>query len=112
MILSLAKQFGGYVALGLLVVFLWMRLDAVAAERDLAQAQVGNLSDKIEDQNEGIRQLQQAGERNREIYLAGIDAANRRAVRLEINAEDILNLPEPTPSEACEATEELLRKGL
>lgn len=112
MIVTLAKQFGGYVALGLLVAFLWLRLDTVSAERDLAEAQVVTLSDQIEEQNDAVLALEAAAAQNREIYLAGLDAANRRAIRLEINAEDILNLPEPAPERVCEATEELLREGL
>lgn len=109
MILALLKQFGGYVALGLLVVFLWMRLDAVGAERDLAEAQVSTLSAQIKEQNKAVLALKEAATRNREVYLAGLDAANRRAIRLEIKAEDYLNTPIPSdPAEACEVADQIL----
>lgn len=85
------------------------RLDARTAERDLARAHVAGLSASITRQNEQIKAWQDAAKANREVYLAGLDAANRRAVRLEVNAERILALPSPsTPSEQCEAAHALL----
>jgi len=89
-----------------------MRLDTVGAQRDLARSQVSALSEQVEEQNGAVLALEAAAAQNREVYLAGLDAANRRAIRFELKAEELLRLPEPAPSEVCEVTEELLREGL
>jgi hypothetical protein len=86
--------------------------DSARAQRDLAEQRLETLGERLEDQNDAVSALEAAAVQNREAYLAGIAAANKRAVRLEIKAEDILNLPQPEPERVCEATEDLLRKGL
>lgn len=85
------------------------RLDARTAERDEARSQTTFLTEAINGQNAGIKALVDAAQQNREVYLAGLEAANRKAIRLEIDAEDILALPSPsTPNEQCEAAHALL----
>lgn len=83
--------------------------DTARAQRDEANAQLAFLTDLTARQNEAVRALEAAAQQNREVYLAGIEAANRKAVRLEIKAEDLLSMPAPTnPSEQCEAARALL----
>lgn len=119
MILSLLRKHYLSVILGSISVILLInsaivtnQRDAARAQRDEARTQVAYLSTKVEEQNNAVLALEAAAAHNREVYLAGLDAANRRAVRLEIKAEDILRLPEPAPEQLCEATEGLLREGL
>jgi hypothetical protein len=103
---------GALLAAGLALIPILMlnaRLDARTAERDAARLQVGSLSSSLELQNKGIEALVKASQANREVYLAGLEAANRRAIRLEVDAERILALPSPTtPTEQCEAAHALL----
>jgi hypothetical protein len=85
------------------------RLDACQSARDLALSQVETLSAQVEEQNNAVLALEAAATQNREIYLAGLEAANRKAVRLEIQAEDYLNLSTPSdPAEACEVADQIL----
>ena len=83
--------------------------DAARAERDLARNEVSVLGSQIKAQNEAVLALEAAAAENREIYLAGLEAASRKAVRLEINAEDYLNTPIPSdPTEACKVADRVL----
>ena len=85
------------------------RLDVRTAERDLLEIEKGIAVDLLERQNEAVAGWKAAAEQNREVYLAGLNAANRRAIRLELDAERILALPSPTdPNERCEAAHALL----
>lgn len=85
------------------------RLDTRTAELGEARTRVASLSASIERQNDAVLALEAAAAANREVYLAGLAAANRRAIRLEIDAERILALPSPTdPTEQCEAAHALL----
>lgn len=90
--------------------FLHQRIDTLTAQRDLARSQVSALSAQIEDQNDAVLALEAAAAQNREVYLAGLRAAEKRAVRLTVQAEDVLNLPPPqNPDEACEYAAGVLR---
>ena len=88
----------------------------VVAQRDAARADLraekvitADLSGKLLAQNEAIDRMAEQAKANREVYLAGLAAANRKAVRFEIKAEDILTLPSPaTKDEQCEAARALL----
>lgn len=88
----------------------------VATQRDAARADLraervitADLSEKLKTQNEAVQRMADAAKENREVYLAGLAAANRKAVRFEIKAEDILTLPSPaTKDEQCEAARALL----
>jgi hypothetical protein len=92
----------------------------VVAQRDAARADLraekvitADLSGKLLAQNEAIDRMAEQAKENREVYLAGLAAANRRAVRLEVKAEDILSLPSPTTKdEQCEAARALLLENI
>lgn len=102
---------GMLLGLSILCLLLSAQRDAARAERDLAQGRVEVLTTQIESQNEGIRQLAEASKQNRDVYLAGLKAAEKKAIRLTVEADDILALPAPTnPDEACEAAAGVLRK--
>jgi hypothetical protein len=111
MILELIKKYWWDAALILAVVVLQTALllksreaDLYKAERDAARTLVVTMSDQIEDQNAGIQALADVAKQNRDVYLAGLKAAEKRATRLTVEAEDILALPTPTnPDEACVA---------
>lgn len=100
-------------ALGAYILILNGRIDTVTAERDLARTQVTALTNNIENQNGAIEAWKAAADSNREVYLAGLEAAGRKAVRLEIQADDILAMPSPlTTEEQCEAAHQLLLQGV
>ena len=83
--------------------------DTARAERDNLSTQLSAVSDLLETQNRAVDNLRAAADANREVYLAGLEAANRKAVRLEIKAEDYLNTPIPSdPAEACEVADQIL----
>lgn len=85
--------------------------DAARAQRDLANTRVAALSTQIDAQNDGIRKLAEAAKQNRDIYVAGLKAAEKRAIRLTLDADELLALPAPTnPDEACDAAAGVLRK--
>ena len=87
------------------------RNGTLTARPDLARNQVTSLSSQIETQNASIKAMADAAERNRAVYLAGLKAAENRAVRLTIDAEDILALPTPTdPAMYCEGAAGILRE--
>lgn len=101
------------IALGLLSVMLTVtrsERDKARAERDQARTEVAMLTSSIEEQNQGILALQQAAEQNRELYLAGLKAAEKKAVKLEVRAADVLALPAPAPDEACTAANSVLKE--
>lgn len=84
--------------------------DAARAERDAEIVRTTTMSAQIERQNDGIRAMVEASKQGREIYLAGLKAAENKAVRLTVEAEDILALPAPTnPDEACAAAAGVLK---
>lgn len=100
-------------ALGLLSVMLTVaraERDKALAQRDQARTEAAMLVSSIEVQNQGILALQEAAEQNRELYLAGIKAAEKRAVKLEVRAADVLALPAPAPEEACTAANSVLKE--
>ena len=85
------------------------QIDARTAERDLARSQVEGLGKQIEDQNDGVLALEAAAAMNRDVYLAGLKAAEKQAVKLEIKASDYLAAPIPTdPQEACRVADQIL----
>lgn len=94
--------------LGIALAVTTAQRDAARAQRDLANTRVSTLSDQIKRQNEGIRQLAEAAKQNREVYLAGLRAAEKKAVRLTVEAEDILALPAPVPADRCQRAADLL----
>lgn len=89
------------------------RLDRAVAQRDQARAQIAILSDTIELQNEAVTAMAELAERDREEYLANYAEADRRAVRLEVKAEDVMALPRPdNPDNTCEAAADILREAM
>lgn len=67
----------------------------------------------IATQNDAVDALAKQREADRKAYLAGLQAANKQAIRLEVDAAKLLELPTPAdPAEACRAAEALLRKEL
>ena len=95
------------------VLLLLARADRDTARAELLAANTLNatLSDKLTTQSDAVKAWKQAATANRDVYLAGLDAANRRAVRLEIQAADILNMPIPSdPHEACEVADRILEE--
>jgi hypothetical protein len=85
------------------------RLDARTAERDAARFQVAALGKQIENQNDAVLALEAAAAMNRDVYIAGLKAAEKQAVRLEIKAADYLSMPTPTdPQEACRVADRIL----
>lgn len=85
------------------------QIDARTSERDLARSQVAGLGKQIEDQNDGILALEAAAAANRDVYLAGLKAADKQAVRLEIKAADYLTMPTPDDQqEACRVADHIL----
>lgn len=101
------------IALGLLSVMLIVtraERDKALAQRDKARTEVVMLTSSIEEQNQGILALQEAAEQNRELYLAGLKTAEKKAVKLEVRAADVLALPTPAPEEACTAANSVLKE--
>lgn len=97
------------IALGVSLLLVKAQLDATRADLRAEKVLTSGLSDQIEDQNQQIANWKAASEANREVYLEGLAAANRQAVRLEIKAEDYLNMPIPSdPVEACVVAKEIL----
>lgn len=87
------------------------RLDERTAERDAANIKVASLSASIERQNGAVAAWKAAAEANREVYLAGLDAANRRAIRLEVGAERIMAMQPPAdPAARCDAAADILKE--
>lgn len=88
----------------------------LSAEREKTarlEMQVATAGQLLAQQNAGIEALSAQREEDRKAYLAGIRAADKQAVRLEIDAADILSLPSPaTRDEQCTAAETLLRSEL
>jgi hypothetical protein len=85
------------------------QIDARTAERDLARSQVSTLGKLIENQNDAVLALEAAAAMNRDVYLAGLKAAEKQAIKLEIKASDYLATPIPTdPAEACVVADHIL----
>lgn len=109
MIVKFLKDNLSYILMVCTFAALWLHIKAVESERDLLQIEKDIAVGIIERQNEAVAGWKAAAEQNREVYLAGLEAANRKAIRLEIDAEEILSLPSPsTPTEQCEAAHALL----
>lgn len=116
--MTLLDKIKAAIPVGLLVtaVMAVIGMYIMAAQRDEARAALraekaisADLAEKLMEQNEAVDKLEKAAKQNRDIYIAGLQAANRKAIRLEIDAEEILKLPSPeTPDEQCEAARELL----
>lgn len=67
------------------------------------------LSGQIERQNAAIESWKRTTEVNRKMYVAQLAAANKRAARLEVEAEEILTKDAPMdPLLYCEAADEIL----
>lgn len=99
----------GLAAVTVLLLIASSQLDAVRADLRAEKVITADLSEKLKTQNEAVQRMADAAKENREVYLAGLAAANRKAVRFEIKAEDILTLPSPTTKdEQCEAARALL----
>lgn len=98
-------------ALGIMLILSQAAHDVTKAGLRIEKAQTKILSEKIETQNAAVSRLERVAKQNREVYLAGLDAANRRAVRLEIKASDYLTMPVPSnPDEACRVAGEILEE--
>lgn len=101
LIASLALMFG-YMTM--------LKLDTCSANLKAEQVRTASLSASIQRQNDGINALVQASKQNREVYLAGLKAAEKKAVRLEIDAADILNRQPPAdPQFRCQWAADVLR---
>lgn len=112
MIVKFLKDNLTYIMLIAAFGILFLRLEAVKNERDLLRLEKAVAISAIEQQNEAIADWKEAAEGNREVYLAGLEAASRKAIRLEVDADEILSLPSPpTQPEQCEAARELLIGG-
>ena len=91
-------------------VWLAARLDAAQADLRAEKTLTASLSRSITLQNKGIEAMAKAANANREAYEAGLKAAEKQAVRLTAEAEDILRLPPPpSPELACEYAADVLR---
>lgn len=84
--------------------------DAAKANLRAEKTMTATLSAQLAQQNAAVDSLVVQRKEDREAYLAGIRAANGRAIKLEVDAERILALP--TPDDQCAATEAMLRKEL
>lgn len=103
--------FMGAVVLFVLANIALNQRDAARSEAAALKTELSLRDSVIEQQNAGIDRLAAQRKEDREAYLAGIRAANNRAVRLEVDAERILAMPAPRdPNEQCGAAAELLRK--
>jgi hypothetical protein len=92
------------------ILILNARLDATTADLRAEKTLTASLSSSLALQNKGIEAMAKAANANREAYEAGLKAAEKQAVRLTIEAEDILKLPPPpTPEQACEYAADVLR---
>lgn len=101
LIASLALMFG-YMTM--------LKLDACSANLKAEKTLTASLSASIERQNAAVKALVDASKQNREIYLAGLKAAEKKAVRLEIDAADILNQQPPAdPQFRCQWAADVLR---
>lgn len=99
----------GLAVVTMLLMFASSQLETTRALLDAQKVITADLSEKLKTQNEAVQRMADAAKENREVYLAGLAAANRKAVRFEIKAEDILTLPSPaTKDEQCEAARALL----
>lgn len=120
MILSFLRANWGVCALLVVIATLLVRnavietrLDRTRAELNAAKAE-GYLKDSlIEQQNAAVDSLVVQREADREAYRMGISAANQRAIKIEVDAQRILDIPAPaTREEQCSAAEALLREEL
>lgn len=120
MILTLLKKHWYVVALLLLVAvqsarvgYFSTKLEKAEAERDNIATQLAWSRELLTTQSAAVDSLSKQREEDRKAYLAGIQAANKRAIQLEVSAERILSLPTPIdPANQCTAAEALLRKEL
>ncbi len=120
MILTLLKKHWYVVALLLMVTvqsarvgYYSTKLEKAEAERDNNATQLAWANELLTVQSAAVDSLSKQREEDRKVYLAGIQAANKRAIPLEVSADRILSLPTPAdPAEQCTAAEALLRKEL
>jgi hypothetical protein len=85
------------------------RLDAAQANLKTQKMLNVIMAERIETQNDAVLALEYAAAANRDVYLAGLKAAEKQAVRLEIKAADYLSMPTPTdPQEACRVADQIL----
>lgn len=99
--------------LGIMAVSLWatkLKLDACSSRRELVEAQASHLADAVRQQNDAIAALAASAEANRETYLAGLKAAEKRAVKLEYRAAEVMAMPEPAEAERCDAANAILKE--
>lgn len=89
------------------------KIAQLEAERDNNATQLAWANELLTVQSAAVDSLSKQREEDRKVYLAGIQAANKRAIQLEVSADRILSLPTPSdPAEQCTAAEALLRKEL
>lgn len=89
------------------------KIAQLEAERDNNATQLAWATELLTTQSAAVDSLSKQREEDRKAYLAGIQAANKRAIQLEVSAERILSLPTPPdPATQCTAAEALLRKEL
>lgn len=93
-------------------------IEIITNQRDAARAnaasltlQLGSANASIERQNAAVESLRQQREEDRELYLAGLRAAERKAITLEIGAAELLALPAPE-GDQCAPAAALLMENL
>lgn len=120
MILDLARRYWSQLALGLALAAALFFLNSTKGDLSDANAKIATMTAEaaltktmVEQQNAGIDALKATRDDDRKLYLAGLAAAGKQAVNLQVDAAELLRLPSPaTRDEQCAAAEALLRKEL
>lgn len=120
MIVKLLKSYWFELAIGLVFGAMYISIAILSGKLERAREELtavraeNQLKDSmIDQQNAAVESLVVQREEDRNAYLAGIAAANKRAIKIEVDAQRILSIPTPaTREEQCSAAETLLRKEL
>lgn len=120
MIVKLLKAYWFELVMGLVFGAMYLSIANLSGKLERARGELAVISAEnrlkdslIEQQNAAVESLAVQREEDRNAYLEGIAAANKRAIKIEVDAQRILSIPTPaTREEQCSAAETLLRKEL
>lgn len=120
MIVKLLKAYWFELVMGLVFGAMYLSIANLSGKLERARGELAVISAEnrlkdalIEQQNAAVDSLVVQREADRNAYLEGIAAANKRAIKIEVDAQRILSIPTPaTREEQCSAAETLLRKEL
>lgn len=83
-----------------------------APRLELAQSQVKQLGEKIDEQNKAIERLRTEAEAREKAAAAAVAAALKEARKFEADAQRILSRQKPASLSECKAVEALFREEL